>query len=195
MKVLSHYLKWRVGLAAAETQTTDDERAAIAKHCRGRRSLVEIGVWHGVTTKIMRSEMAEDGVLFAIDPFPAGRLGISLHQLIAHREVARIGRGQVKWIRALGREALERATAEGMRAVDFVFIDGDHSFEGIRQDWELWTPYVMSDGIVALHDSRSTPARNIESAGSVIFTREQILTDERFSLVEQVDSLTIMKRR
>lgn len=195
MKVLSHYLRWRLGRAAAETQTTDDERAAIARYCRGKHYLVEIGVWHGVTTKIMRSHMSEDGVLFAIDPFPRGRLGVSFQQSIAHREVGKIRRGKVKWIRAGGREALLLAEEEGMSSVDFIFIDGDHSFEGLREDWELWAPTIRGGGIVALHDSCSTPERDIETAGSVIFTREQILQDTRFRLVERVDSLTVMERK
>jgi predicted O-methyltransferase YrrM len=139
--------------------------------------------------------MAGDGIFFAVDPFPRGRLGISLQQRIAHGEVNKIRHGVVKWIRAVGQEALRLASEQGLSTVDFIFIDGDHSFEGIRQDWELWTPFVTKDGIVALYDSCSTPARDIETTGSVIFTHEHILRDERFSLVEQVDSLSVMKRR
>jgi methyltransferase family protein len=194
VKVLSHYIQWLLGLAEAETQTTEDERAAIARYCHDKYSLVEIGVWHGVTTKIMRSQMSEDGVLFAIDPFPRGRLGVSFQQSIAHHEVGKIRRGTIKWIRAVGPEAVRRASEEGMSSVDFIFIDGDHSFEGLRQDWELWAPLVNRDGIVALHDSCSTPIRDIESAGSVIFTRANILQDQRFNLVDRTDSLTVMKR-
>jgi predicted O-methyltransferase YrrM len=193
--VLYHYLLWQLGLTTAQTQTTEAERSCIATFAQGRRSLVEIGVWHGVTTKVIRASMTTDGILFAVDPFPRGRLGISLQQRIAHGEVNKIRHGMVKWIRAVGQEALRLASEQGLSTVDFIFVDGDHSFEGIRQDWELWTRLVSKDGIVALHDSCSTPARNIETAGSVIFTRDHILRDDRFSLVEQVDSLSVVRRR
>jgi len=36
--------------------------------------------------------------------------------------------------------------------IDFLFIDGDHSYEGCRGDIEAWRPHVKRGGIIALHD-------------------------------------------
>lgn len=36
---------------------------------------------------------------------------------------------------------------------DFAFIDGDHTYEGVRTDWLLWSPLVRPGGIVAFHDT------------------------------------------
>lgn len=36
--------------------------------------------------------------------------------------------------------------------IDFLFIDGDHSYEGVKQDFELYSPLVNNDGIIAFHD-------------------------------------------
>lgn len=36
--------------------------------------------------------------------------------------------------------------------LDFLFIDGDHSYEGVRLDYELFSPLVRSGGLIALHD-------------------------------------------
>jgi predicted O-methyltransferase YrrM len=79
--------------------------------------------------------------------------------------------------------------------VDFVFIDGDHSEHGLLADWRAWSPLIEAGGIVALHDSRSTPERPIDDAGSVKVTNDVILRDERFSVVDTVDSLTVLQRR
>lgn len=38
------------------------------------------------------------------------------------------------------------------KSLDFVFIDGDHSFEGCLDDIRLWLPYVKKDGIIGGHD-------------------------------------------
>jgi len=35
---------------------------------------------------------------------------------------------------------------------DLVFIDADHSFEGVKRDIELWKPHVRSGGIICGHD-------------------------------------------
>jgi predicted O-methyltransferase YrrM len=189
MRVLSHYLAWTVGLAPATTQTTTAERDCLARHAAGRRRLVEIGVWHGVTTKRLRAAMHPHGVLSAVDPFPVGRLGFSVQQHIAHREVAAVENGEVAWLRATGSEA-----ARDHAPVDFVFIDGDHSEAGLLGDWRAWSPLVEREGIVALHDSRSTPERRIDDAGSVKVTNEVILRDARFAVVDTVDSLTVLQR-
>jgi predicted O-methyltransferase YrrM len=36
--------------------------------------------------------------------------------------------------------------------LDFLFIDGDHSYAGVRRDFELYSPLVRSGGVIALHD-------------------------------------------
>ncbi len=36
--------------------------------------------------------------------------------------------------------------------LDFVFIDGDHSYEGVKEDLEKWVPKVRSQGLVMGHD-------------------------------------------
>jgi len=36
--------------------------------------------------------------------------------------------------------------------VDFLFIDGDHSYEGVKKDFEMYSPLVKKGGIIAFHD-------------------------------------------
>ena len=195
MRVMTHFALWGLGLAPAETQTTGMERDCLAAHAAGRAQLVEIGVWHGVTTRRLRSAMARDAVLWAVDPYPVGRLGFNAQQVIAHREVAKVGNGSVRWVRLTGVEAARRRTIEGAPPADFVFIDGDHSYRGLRGDWEAWSPLVAPGGVIALHDSRSSATRQIDDAGSAVFTREVVLHDPAYELVDVVDTLTVVRRR
>ena len=129
-------------------------------------------------------------VLSVVDPFPPGRLGFSAQKQIAHYEVDRIRNGAVRWLETHSADA-----AIGHEPVDFIFIDGDHSEQGTLQDWLAWKDLVQPGGIVAIHDSRSTPTRAIDDAGSVKVTNEVILRDDRFEAREVVDSLTVLARR
>jgi predicted O-methyltransferase YrrM len=188
-----HFLKWTVGLASPGTQTTDAERACLLRHATGRRRLAEIGVWHGVTTRLLMRAMAPDGVYFAIDPYPVGRLGFSTQMVIARRGVSRVRNGRVIWLRTSGAEAA--ADPRFLEhPIDFVFIDGDHRYEALQADWEAWAELIGPGGLVALHDSRSTPLRPIDDAGSVRYTDEVILRDPRFRLIEQVETLSVLRR-
>lgn len=36
--------------------------------------------------------------------------------------------------------------------IDFLFIDGDHTYEGAKRDWEMYSSLVKPGGIVAFHD-------------------------------------------
>lgn len=36
--------------------------------------------------------------------------------------------------------------------LDYLFIDGDHSYEGVKKDFEMYSPLVRSGGMVAFHD-------------------------------------------
>ena len=51
-------------------------------------------------------------------------------------------------------EAMKRRVMQklGGCQVDFLFIDGDHSYAGVKADFELYSPLVRSGGLVALHD-------------------------------------------
>jgi predicted O-methyltransferase YrrM len=150
-------------------------------------------VWHGVTTRLLRGVMHPDGVYFAIDPYPRGRLGFSTQRVIARHGVGRVRTGRVVWLRTTGVAAA--ADPRVLEApVDFLFIDGDHSYDGLRGDWQAWADRIAVGGVVALHDSRSTPARLIPDAGSVRYTAEVIRHDPRFAIADEVESLTVLTR-
>ena len=195
MTVLVHYLLWSAGLARATTQTTVGERECLARHATGRKRLAEIGIWHGVTTCVLKRAMAPDGVLYAIDPYPVGRLGVCFQQRIALREVALVINGRAEWLRMTGADAARHISENYLEFFDFVFIDGDHSYEGLRADWEGWAPLVAPEGVVALHDSRSSSTRSIDDAGSARYTREVIDHDRRFEEADAVDTLSVYRRR
>ncbi|MEM4436803.1 MAG: class I SAM-dependent methyltransferase [Thermosphaera sp.] len=38
------------------------------------------------------------------------------------------------------------------RELDFLFIDGDHTYEGVKRDFEMYSPLVRKGGIIAFHD-------------------------------------------
>jgi len=37
--------------------------------------------------------------------------------------------------------------------IDFLFIDGDHSYEGVKKDFELYSQILSDSGIIIIHDT------------------------------------------
>ncbi len=37
--------------------------------------------------------------------------------------------------------------------IDLLFIDGDHSYEGVKKDWDVYSPFLRSGSIIVMHDS------------------------------------------
>jgi predicted O-methyltransferase YrrM len=109
--------------------------------------------------------------------------------------VGRVRNSRVQWVRETGADAARGLAAELAGRVEFVFIDGDHRYDGLRSDWEEWSGLIAPGGSVALHDSRSSPARRIDNAGSVRFAREVILVDPRYEVADTIDSLSVLRRR
>jgi len=49
----------------------------------------------------------------------------------------------------------------GDEKVDFLFIDGDHTYEGVKRDFEMYSPLVREGGIIAFHDIVPGPPENV----------------------------------
>jgi cephalosporin hydroxylase len=46
------------------------------------------------------------------------------------------------------------------RRLELLFIDGDHTYAGVRADFEMYSPLVRSGGVVAFHDIAVQPMPN-----------------------------------
>lgn len=56
---------------------------------------------------------------------------------------------QLKIIKA---DSIEAAKIFPEGYFDFVFIDGDHSYESVRDDVKAWTPLIRKGGMITGHD-------------------------------------------
>ena len=189
---LMHYVKCFLGMDKPETQTTTEERKAIGKYAANALLAVEIGVFEGVNTVTIAQAMHPQGKLVGIDPFFKGRLGICYHEKIARHAISKSKlKPEIKLLPLFSYDALNEVGDE----IDFIFIDGDHSYEGFVKDWNDWSAKVKPNGIIALHDT-AEPAHDVsvKNLGSYKYFNEYVKTDARFKIIETVDSLNILKR-
>ena len=190
---LIHYLKYQIGLDKPDTQTTINERNAISEYAKNAKCCVEIGVFEGVNTIMIAEAMDSTGILYGIDPFFKGNLGICYHEKITRRSISvKKLTKRIKLISKFSHDAVKEVPDE----IDFIFIDGDHSYDGIKQDWNDWSKKVRSGGVIALHDT-SIPSHNpsISDLGSYKYYNEVIKKHDNFKILFTVDSLNILQKK
>ncbi len=53
---------------------------------------------------------------------------------------------------------------ELIRTDYLLFIDGDHTYEGVKKDFDMYSPLVKKGGIVAFHDIVQVSDAGVEVA-------------------------------
>ena len=144
------------GLIPPRTMHSPEEAALLAELASGQQTVVEIGVYEGSSALVLCRAMRPDADLHLIDPFVdesgwALPAGWGAFASATRRVVARAAGGpRVHWHVARSQD-VGRGWSE---VVDVVFVDGDHSPNGVREDWDVWHPHVRPGGFVAFHDAR-----------------------------------------
>jgi cephalosporin hydroxylase len=146
---------WRGGRLRA-TQSTE-EILWLLELVRELRpaTVVEIGTDEGGTLFLWTWVAAPDATLVAVDVRPLGLLGRWSTYAFVRRGLAR-ERQRVKLVMPV--DSQSPATVDrvrrllGDRPVDFLFVDGDHSYDAVKRDYELWSPLVRRGGLIAFHD-------------------------------------------
>jgi predicted O-methyltransferase YrrM len=186
-----HYVRYRLGLDEAETQTTPAERALLRELAAGARTIVEIGAFEGVSTRAMREAMPRDAQLYAVDPFVVNRYGFSVQHAIFWHEAGRSANSRV----ILKRQFSHEAITLWREPIDLLFLDGDHSFEGVTHDFREWGRHVRLGGVILVHTSQPSPAKPVPtSCGPYRLVHEVVPHETGFCVARVVDSMTVVVR-
>jgi predicted O-methyltransferase YrrM len=178
-----------LGLRPAVAQISAAEGELLERSAAGAGSVVEIGVAEGGSAWHLRRTLDDGGTLTLIDTYPRV-LGMNMSQLIARRLVDSVDRGRVEWLRMRSDEAIHGWT----RPIDYLFIDGDHSYEAVKRDFDQWSGHVVAGGTLAFHDALMDAPWIDESFGSARFVEELRAGDGGWNMVEGVDSLAVFRR-
>lgn len=129
-----------------QCQQVPDELAAcvfaIIESKEKIESYLEIGVAAGGTTRIIHHFLKPETIVLIDDnKHPKAHLRPYILDKIQREEI--IG------------DSRDPRTKDGLgtKVFDLMFVDADHSYEGVKADLENYLPYLRTGGFVALHDS------------------------------------------
>lgn len=124
----------------------------------GIKNFMEIGTDQGGTFAIWSKVASEDGLKISLD-LPHGNFGRSSYDVVKRDDYLKSLGSNVHMIHGDSHslEAKQRiAEILGDQKLDFLFIDGDHTYEGVKDDFEHYKRYVRPGGWVGFHDIKDT---------------------------------------
>jgi predicted O-methyltransferase YrrM len=153
-------------------RTHVEDQEALKLLVKNKRKIVEIGTFIGGTAEIMAGAISEDARIISIDSYlnlpTINGIELSRSEAIFTAQ-QRLAKYWPKITHIIG-DSLEVASVFADKSVDLVFIDGDHSYEGVRQDILAWLPKIKDGGIISGHD----------------FNKETALIDPAYALEKSV---------
>lgn len=127
--------------------------------------LMEIGTASGGMLFLFAHFARRDATLISID-LPGGKFGggYSKFRIPLHKTFA-IDKQKILLLRE---DSHHKNTVDQVkkllngREIDFLFIDGDHTYDGVKKDFEMYQPFVKKNGLIAFHDIVSSNVKECE---------------------------------
>ena len=141
------------GLFSIYTHLTERERLLLfelAKSLEPGATVVEIGSYLGASTCFLAAGVRlRGGKVYAVDTWT--NIAMSEGPRDTYQDFLQNTAPLRRWIvplRGLSKEVAQRFNGK----IDLMFVDGDHSYEAVRADLEMWLPKVKDGGVVVFHD-------------------------------------------
>jgi hypothetical protein len=116
---------------------------------------VEIGVWEGENLKRLAIECPNIKKIYGIDPYqPYGnwKRFVDIDSLEPAKKQAQDNVSNLDNVELIIKTSLEASDSFEDESLDFVFIDGNHSFESVYNDIVTWYPKVKIGGLFSGDD-------------------------------------------
>lgn len=170
------------------TYTTAPELAALgrlAHRVRPGRAGLEIGAYLGAASRYLASGLSRrGGKLYCVDTWNNETMPEGVRD--TYQEFRRNLGGLEPWIVPVRKRSEQMVRSDVPEPVGLVFIDGDHSYEACRGDFEIVQQFLAEDAVVAFHDCAA-----FEGVSRVV---GEVLATGRWMLGGHVENLLWLRR-
>lgn len=158
--------------------------------------IVEIGSWKGKSTYCLAKGL-KSGVVHAIDPFNADGEKGSIQDYAAKKKQGDLEEIFTKNL--TDREVIDKIKIHkgysskfinNFKEIDLLFIDGDHSINGAKFDYENYAKLLKKGGYLIFHDYY--PKR--KQFGPVWVVNNLVQSSKEFEFINLYDSLWVGRK-
>ena len=147
-------------IAPAQVRSELLRFAAIVAELKPSLAL-EIGTAHGGTLCVISRLSHTSATIISVD-MPGGQFGggYKWFRIPIYKSFP-VAAQKLHLIRGDSHDAAIQSRVQNevckLRKLDLLFIDGDHSYEGVKADFESYRGLVRSGGVIAFHDIAEHP--------------------------------------
>jgi predicted O-methyltransferase YrrM len=156
-QVMRHALR-QAGVSGADrifTHTHQDELESLfrlAQACPRGTSALEIGSYLGASACYIGAGLKQKGGrLFCVDTWNNETMPDGERNTFAEFQVNT--KALAPLITTIRKRSSEISCTDLQVPLNFVFIDGDHSYEAVSSDFQIIEPWLSASAVVALHDT------------------------------------------
>ena len=137
--------------------------------------ILEIGTASGGTLFLLSKCSSPDALIISID-LPEGRFGGGYPSKFKPIYKSFASRNQKLYL--LRKDSHKSSSVRKIKKIlnkkliDVLFIDGDHTYDGVKKDFEMYSPLVNKNGIIAFHDIVVVPPEKELNVDVHIFWNE-----------------------
>jgi len=163
----------------------------LAKQAQGE-CIIEVGSYRGRSTTILSRGSIDGNELpvYAIEPHESytgvlgGKFGSADRGAFYQCMLDTGGYHMVRLVNL----SSEIVAPNWNKKVGLLWIDGDHSYAGVKRDFECWSPHLTTSALIAFDDSRNPdlgPRKLIE----------ELVKSGRFVEMDQVHNITVLAQK
>lgn len=179
---------------AIDGQISLDEAALLHELAAAAQdgAIVEVGTFHGKSTVALAlgAQAGGKAKVYGVDPFVTfvgsfGRTFTPAEKIVLFQNLLLAGVAEHVW---LLQTTSERAARGFDEPIALLWVDGDHSYDGVKRDFAAWAPHVAPGGILAFHDSLSP------RLGVARFLDELLASGDDYERLRVVGRTTVLRR-
>ena len=171
--------------------TLDEEVVALKRYAsEATLGVLEIGCYYGKTTaELCRGAFEGNGAwVYGIDPIVPDLMG----QIGSEEDIRRFTAFYPKFTFY---RAPSHPTSQAWKyQLGFVFVDGDHSYEAVTEDYRDWWPHLTPGGHMAFHDSLDSGQQGFVGHAGVMRFVDELVAAGYPELVETVGTMRVFRK-